>query len=105
MVPRTESELVPQVSGEVVWIETDEAEAVAAELRGAGREPAVIGGRVRLETERGAELAGEVLRTSGERARSVSVARPTLEDVFLHLTGRGLGEAPAERRELTGATS
>ena len=101
----TPSALKSLIPGEVVWIETDEAEALAAELRGPGREPAVIGGRVRVTTDRGAELAGEVLRSHGDRVRSVSVARPSLEDVFLHLTGRGLGESTAEPRELAGAAS
>jgi ABC-2 type transport system ATP-binding protein len=50
---------------------------------------------VQLYVERGEEVLPEVLRLldqTGASVRTVTLARPTLEDVFLRLTGRSLRE-------------
>ncbi|HKB47453.1 MAG TPA: DUF4162 domain-containing protein, partial [Ktedonobacterales bacterium] len=50
---------------------------------------------LQLYVERGEEVLPEVLRLldqSGTTIRTVKLARPTLEDVFLRLTGRSLRE-------------
>lgn len=52
---------------------------------------------LQLYVERGEEVLPEVLRLldhNGTRIRTATLARPTLEDVFLHLTGRSLREEP-----------
>jgi ABC-2 type transport system ATP-binding protein len=52
-------------------------------------------GGLQLYVERGDEVLPEVLRLldhNGATIRSVTLARPTLEDVFLRLTGRSLRE-------------
>ena len=38
----------------------------------------------------------DTLRTEGVEIRSVNLMKPTLDDVFIHFTGRGLGEASQE---------
>jgi ABC-2 type transport system ATP-binding protein len=38
----------------------------------------------------------DILRTEGVEIRSVNLMKPTLDDVFIHFTGRGLGEASQE---------
>jgi ABC-2 type transport system ATP-binding protein len=51
---------------------------------------------MQLYVERGEETLPEVLRlldAGGVRIRTVTLARPTLEDVFLRLTGRSLRES------------
>ena len=53
-------------------------------------------GAVRLEREKGHELVARLIEALPGRVDSVTVARPTLEDVFLHRTGRRLyGEEAA----------
>jgi ABC-2 type transport system ATP-binding protein len=50
---------------------------------------------MQLYVERGEEVLPEVLRLldrNGATIRTVTLARPTLEDVFLRLTGRSLRE-------------
>jgi ABC-2 type transport system ATP-binding protein len=52
-------------------------------------------GGVQLYVERGEEVLPDVLRLldqTGASVRTVTLARPTLEDVFLRLTGRSLRE-------------
>ncbi len=49
-------------------------------------------GLVRFEHERAHEFVGRLVAALPGLIDSVTVSRPTLEDVFLALTGRGLGE-------------
>jgi ABC-2 type transport system ATP-binding protein len=46
------------------------------------------GGTVRIEHPDGHELLTEIVRVCGGRIDGVSVGKPTLTDVFIHLTGR-----------------
>ena len=50
--------------------------------------------QLRLEVRNAASIVGEMVARmgSGRRIESVHIARPTLDDVFLHHTGRGLRE-------------
>jgi ABC-type multidrug transport system ATPase subunit len=51
-------------------------------------------GRLRLEVPCAESIVGELVRrvVAGHRLESVRIARPTLDDVFLHHTGRALRE-------------
>jgi ABC-2 type transport system ATP-binding protein len=59
------------------------------------RELQETGGGMQLYVERGEEVLPDVLRLldqTGAKVTTVTLARPTLEDVFLRLTGRSLRE-------------
>ncbi|HEY0557559.1 MAG TPA: ATP-binding cassette domain-containing protein, partial [Thermoanaerobaculia bacterium] len=58
--------------------------------------PQVREGTVRLESERGHELAARLAAELPGRIEAVTVARPTLEDVFLRRTGHRLYSAQDE---------
>lgn len=51
-------------------------------------------GYTRFEIENGEELAGELVQTikAGYKLESIQIAKPSLDDVFLHFTGRALRE-------------
>lgn len=69
----------------------DEPSVAALRDRGA----VVDGARISIRTERAAETMADVLSVTARHQipiRSLSMKRPTLEDVFLHLTGRELRE-------------
>lgn len=100
----TAGELKGRVSGDLVTFTTGEEHAhtgaeVAEKLPGAaevdvvaepGREP-----QVRLRVDRGDAALPELLRSleaAGVATTAVRVQRPTLDDVFLTLTGRSLRE-------------
>jgi len=77
------------VGRDALTIECDDAESVAARLRqrlavSATAEPGIV----RVDAERPAELIVPILELLGEQARGVAIHRPTLQDVYLHLTGR-----------------
>jgi ABC-2 type transport system ATP-binding protein len=78
-----------------------EAAKAAVVLSGSG---VAYGREVKIRTEGGPRQAPgmlEDLRSAGVPAASVEVARPTLDDVFLQLTGRSLREG-APVSELVG---
>ncbi len=55
--------------------------------------PRVVERMIHLEHADGAELVARVGALLGTRCRRISVGRPTLEDVFVHLTGLTLHES------------
>lgn len=97
----TPQELRASIGGDVVTI-VPRASSDLARLRAEVEErfrvaAKSVGGVVRAETTDGAALVPEVLRAFGEDVASVTVGRPTLEDVFLAKTGRRFAsETPAD---------
>lgn len=93
-------ELKAQIGGDVVAFETAGPEQ-AAELarRIVDRfavSPVVVEKVVRVEREQGHRFAAEVVETFPGLTEAVSVARPTLEDVFIDRTGHRFWNEPAE---------
>jgi ABC-2 type transport system ATP-binding protein len=92
------SELVAKIGGDVVSLTTAEPEPLAAELAACFPEvlPQVTGTTVRFEHARAHELVPRLAEAFPGRIQTLTVARPTLEDVFLHETGRRLYGSEAE---------
>jgi ABC-2 type transport system ATP-binding protein len=85
----TPSALKEKIRGDVVIAETGEPEALADEIRARfGGEVAAVDGAVRIERENGPEFVARVAEAFPGRIASIRVGRPTLEDVFAHVTGR-----------------
>ena len=95
----TPDELKRQVAGDVIVVGTDNAGERALELlRGEPfvREASTADGTVRLYVDRGETAMPQVLRTldaAGIALASLSLTRPSLDDVFLRQTGRSLRDA------------
>ncbi|WP_206615546.1 ATP-binding cassette domain-containing protein [Solirhodobacter olei] len=94
----TPKELKKRVSGDAITLtlrDTGDAEAAAA-ITGAlvgASEPNVEGNVVRIQVQDGAAALAKLLKdmnSIGVEAIGVEVAQPTLDDVFLALTGRTL---------------
>ncbi len=98
----TPDNLKAQVAGDLVDLEVaDDAQvAVAAErLAGIGEALEVDGRHVRARVRRAGRAVPGLLRdlgTADVSLDSIEVHRPTLDDVFLSLTGRSLRDAEAE---------
>ncbi len=93
----TPEELKAQVGGDVVVIHSHQAESLGPKVRERfGYSPVLVDGNLRIETPRGHELVRDLVEAFGGEVESVTFGRPTLEDVFIHLTGRRLWgeEAP-----------
>ncbi len=88
--------LKAEIGGDVVVLRAKDPGALRERLRSRfGVPAALVDGTVRLERERAHELLARIVEEFREEVSSVSWTRPTLEDVFVHRTGRGFREEPA----------
>ncbi len=84
----TPDELRASVGGDCVTIDPVDADGLADRLRERfGVEPNRIGDTLRIEREAGHEFVRELMSAFPDEVRSVSLGRPTLEDVFIQRTG------------------
>ncbi len=85
----TPAELKHEIGGDVILLEpAGDAEDLAARI---GQrfpvKPAVMDGKVRLEIGQGHRFVTDVVEAFPGEIQSVSVSKPTLEDVFIDRTG------------------
>lgn len=81
-------ELKSQVGGDVVVIQAASPELLQRKLLQQMRiRSTLVDGALRIERPRGHELVRDVVEAFGGEIESVSFGKPTLEDVFVHLTG------------------
>jgi len=85
----TPGELRREIGGDVILLEArEDAATLAAKIYGRfGLEAQVIEDKVRLEKDQGHRFVTEVMEAFPGEIQSISVSRPTLEDVFIHRTG------------------
>ena len=84
------------VGGDVVVLEVDDVAQAREEIRAAlAVDPEVRDHTLRLEVPRGDEVIPRLVRAVSVGIRSINVHRPTLDDVFLKLTGRAIREEEA----------
>lgn len=85
----TPGELRSEVGGDCITIQTDEAEPLAREIGSRfGVTPTTIGGQLRIEHAAGHNLVRDIVAAFPGQVRSITLGKPTLEDVFLWKTGR-----------------
>ena len=103
----TPDELKARVGGDVVTIATADNPASAAELASKfGLTPAIDNGTLRIEVSDGAVLIPRLVRDLSARVTAFTLRRPSLDDVFLKLTGRAIREEQAgalDRMRMMGA--
>jgi ABC-2 type transport system ATP-binding protein len=93
----TPDELKAKVGGDVITITTGDNAAAAPKISAlAGREAAISDGTIRVEVPNGAEFVPRLVRESDVAVTSVSFRRPSLDDVFLKLTGRAIRDADTD---------
>ncbi|HYO11967.1 MAG TPA: ATP-binding cassette domain-containing protein [Thermoanaerobaculia bacterium] len=86
------ADLKGEIGGDVVTLTGPDPEGLARDLadRFPGAAPSVRDGAVLLTRERGHEMVARLVEAFPGRVSAVTVARPTLEDVFLRRTGHRL---------------
>jgi ABC-2 type transport system ATP-binding protein len=87
----TPDRLKRAVGGDLITIRTAESRAAAEELRQRYAVVPVVtdgAGTVTFRVPAGEAFLPEFIRSFGHPLEAISVRRPTLDDVFLHLTGR-----------------
>jgi ABC-2 type transport system ATP-binding protein len=94
----TPAGLKAAIRGEVISLECAEPERLADEIRKRfGAEGTVVDGTVRIERPDGAALVPRLAEAFPGAIRSMTVGKPTLEDVFVQRTGHRFHEPQAAR--------
>ena len=91
-------ELKAQVGGDVVVISSSDAKSLSQKILQQMRvRSTLVDGTIRIERPRGHEFVREVVDMFGDEIESVTFGKPTLEDVFVHLTGHRFYTGPGEK--------
>ena len=90
------AELRDSIGGDCVTITASDPAALSTRLRERFQvQPQRIGETLRIEHPQGHELMRDVMAAFRDDIRSVSLGKPTLEDVFIHRTGHQFWDEPA----------
>jgi ABC-2 type transport system ATP-binding protein len=90
-------ELKQQVGGDVMVINAPAPAALAQKIaRQFQVSAALVDGTLRIERPRGHELVARLVDEFGSEIESITFGRPTLEDVFVHLTGHRFVTGPRD---------
>ncbi len=82
------------VGGDVLVVEASDPARLGERVRERfGLTGRLVDGTLRLERERGHELVRDLIEAFPEEVRAVRYGKPTLDDVFIRLTGHHLAEA------------
>jgi|SRR5919109_1008974 ABC-2 type transport system ATP-binding protein len=96
----TPDELKAMVGGDVVTITSERPEDAATEItRLLGVTPSRDNGTLRMEVKDGKAFVPRLVRELTAPVDTVSLRRPSLDDVFLKLTGRAIREEEASARD------
>jgi ABC-2 type transport system ATP-binding protein len=90
-------ELRSRIGGEVISARTQDATSLGERIVSSlGVEVSVLNDEVRIEQPDGASFITKLVATFPGEIDSVTLAKPTLEDVFIAKTGRRLSQADNE---------
>jgi ABC-2 type transport system ATP-binding protein len=93
--------LKSSIGGDLITFGTADPATAAAEVRARySVEPTVRDGTVRFHVASGDTFLPEFVRTFPERIESISLTRPSLDDVFLTLTGHEIRDSELDAREM-----
>ena len=83
------SYLKEKIGGDVVVVQTKDPQDLSQRISERfSCSPEVVGGTVRLELPAGHEFVSQIMESYPHLIEAITVAKPTLEDVFIHQTGQ-----------------
>lgn len=90
----TPDKLKQQIGGDVIQIDAQDAQTLQPELQTMYPQHTLnlVEGRLLLECEDGPTQVARIASAFGTKIKRIAVGQPTLEDVFMHLTGVKLGD-------------
>ena len=84
----TPDKLRDSIGGSTITIEVHDAERLVREIKTQlAADACIVAGRVRLECADGPGVLSQLLREFGDQIQAITLAKPTLEDVFIQKTG------------------
>jgi ABC-2 type transport system ATP-binding protein len=89
----TPDALKEQIGGDVIVISSREPEKLRAMIESRfGIKPSLLNGKIRVEKESGHTFVSQIVETFSGMIDSVTLSKPTLEDVFIARTGHRFWE-------------
>lgn len=88
----TPDELRSSVGGDSLTIDPVNPDQLEHHLQSAGLQPRRLGNQLRIENVYGTDLITQLASDFPGEFRSLTLGKPTLEDTFIRLTGRRLGD-------------
>ena len=96
----TPEALKHDVGGDLITVGTDDVAAAAAEIKDRYQlDAAIRDSTVSFHVEGGERFLPEFVRSFNRPIQSIGLRRPTLDDVFLHLTGREIRDSELDSQE------
>ena len=95
----TPARLKESVGGDVVTLTTTDNLRAGVELEELGLQPRIEDGLIRFEAPEGAKTVANVFRQLTPEIVSVDLHKPSLEDVFIKLTGREIRDDEASEAD------
>lgn len=95
----TPAALKTAVSADTVELATADDTAALGSLRSAGYEAQPTADGLRVHVADGERAVADLVTCAGVRIRQIRMRRPTLDDVFMHFTGRAIRGADEDNRE------
>lgn len=90
----TPAVLKERVGGDVITVEARDPKALLAQIeKRFNLKVALVGSKLRIERPRGHEFIPTLVEAFPGEIDSASVGKPTLEDVFVHLTGHRIEDS------------
>ena len=84
----TPAELKQEIGGDVIVLETEDSQSLANKIRARfDIEVRVVDGQVRIEKDQGHRFVTNLVESFPGEIDSVSISKPSLEDVFIRRTG------------------
>ena len=89
--------LVESVGGDVIVVHAEDVASLDARIREKFHvEPTRVDNVLRIERPRGHELVRDIVEAFPGEVKTITFGKPTLEDAFIHVTGRRLWESAEE---------
>jgi ABC-2 type transport system ATP-binding protein len=87
-------DLKAEIGGDIIWVEADDLDKLSADIeRQLSAKSSIIDGILRIELDRGHEFIPKLISAFPGRVRSVTLGKPSLEDVFIRKTGHRFDKA------------
>jgi ABC-2 type transport system ATP-binding protein len=91
------------VGGDAITIRTSDPATLAVDIeRQLSATAKVVDGSVRLEQANGHQWIARLVEAFPDRIESITLGKPTLEDVFIHFTGHRFWSDPQPEGETGG---
>jgi ABC-2 type transport system ATP-binding protein len=102
----TPLELKREIGGDVIVLETQNAEALSGRIRVRFNvDVRVVGAQLRIERDHGHRFVTDLVESFPGEIDAVSIAKPSLEDVFIRRTGHRFWSEPENKESFSTETN